>query len=125
MRRRRRRQRRRMEEAEEEEEEEAAQLTAALQYTERESETAVFDTPETRDQRPGDQCQWQPSDVAAHEMVFLILSSLLGWWVGGRENNFPYIRLITAGQGILIALTLCWMLILIYADIQISVIHLT
>ena len=37
---------RRMEEAEEEE---AAQLTAALQYTERESETAVFDTPETRD----------------------------------------------------------------------------
>ena len=40
---------RRMEEAEEEEEEEAAQLTAALQYTERESETAVFDQrPETR-----------------------------------------------------------------------------
>ena len=37
------------EEKEEEEEEEAAQLTAALQYTERESETAVFDTPETRD----------------------------------------------------------------------------
>ena len=40
---------RRMEEAEEEEEEETAQLTAALQYTERESETAVFDQrPETR-----------------------------------------------------------------------------
>ena len=55
---------RRMEEAEEEEEEEeAAQLTAALQYTERESETAVFDTPETRDpvtNANGNPVMWQP-----------------------------------------------------------------
>ena len=55
---------RRMEEAEEEEEEEAAQLTAALQYTERESETAVFDQrPETRDpvtNANGNPVMWQP-----------------------------------------------------------------